>query len=107
MARDHNVDQTPIRKETPRLTWKNWLALGIVLAGLYAWQAYASNREAHPTISYSAFHTLVAAEKIESLTLRGQDARGQLRGPELIEGHTLVNFKTMIPATPEPDLLPL
>ena len=97
---------SPPKEQPPRLSWVNWLALGTLLAGLYAWQMFATNREAHPVISYSAFYALVTEAKIETLTIRGQNATGRLKVPETVEGHPVANFRTMIPAVAEPDLFP-
>src|SRR5205823_10542297 len=90
----------------PPLGWTNWVALGVLLAGMWAWQAYSSNREAHPAISYTAFYALVVDAKIETLTIRGQDASGRLKVPETVEGQPVANFRTMLPAVPEVDLFP-
>jgi cell division protease FtsH len=106
MARDNLPGSPPTQREPPRPSWKNWLALGILLAGMYAWQAYAAHREAQPSISYSAFYSLVAEGKVESLTVRGQNASGQLKAPETVEGHNVTSFRTMLPTTAEPDLFP-
>jgi cell division protease FtsH len=106
MARDDTPSQLPHKDQPSRLSWKNWVALGVLLAGMYAWQAYSSNREANPSISYTAFYTLVTDAKIETLTIRGQNASGRLKVPETVEGHPVTNFRTMIPAAPELDLFP-
>jgi len=106
MARDDIPTQAPLKDQAPRLSWRNWVALAVLLGGMYAWKEYSSNREAHPTISYTAFYTLVTDAKIESLTIRGQSADGRLKVPEEVEGHPVANFRTMIPSTPEVDLLP-
>ncbi len=100
---------TPRRRKDSlgRLGWTNWIVLGVMLAGTYAWKVYSTNREAHPTISYTAFYTLVTDAKLETLTIRGQDANGRLKIPETVEGHAVTYFSTMIPATPEVDLFPL
>ena len=90
----------------PRIGWQSWLALGVLLASMYAWQAYASNGESRPTISYSAFYALVAEAKVETLTLRGQEAKGRLKVAEAVEGRPITIFTTMIPAIPETELLP-
>ena len=107
MKRDDDPVQAPRVQPPPRLSWKNWVALGVLLAGMYAWQAYSSNREAHPNISYTAFYSLVSDGKLETLTIRGQSANGHLKVPETVEGQPVTNFKTMILSAPEPDLLPL
>jgi cell division protease FtsH len=107
MARDDTPAPVPLKDPAPRLSWKNWAALAVLLAGMYAWQAYSANRDAHPTISYTAFYALVTDAKIETLTIRGQSASGRLKVPEAVEGHPVANFRTMIPSTPEVDLFPL
>jgi cell division protease FtsH len=105
MAGDDTPPRDPPPKgQAPRLTWVNWVALGALLIGLYAWQTYAQNREAHPLISYSAFYALVTEAKIETLTIRGQNATGRLKAPETVEGHPVANFRTMIPVVAEPEL---
>jgi cell division protease FtsH len=106
MARDDLPTQIPSKDPPPRLGWKNWVALGVLLAGMYAWQAYSSNRDAHPTISYTAFYALVTDGKIDTLTIRGQSSEGRLKVPETVEGRPVANFKTMLPAAPEVDLFP-
>src|SRR6266568_3638635 len=106
MARDDVPSRTPRKEPPPRLSWKNWVALGVLLVGMYAWQAFSSNREANPTISYTAFYSLVTDAKIETLTIRGQSANGRLKVPETVEGHPVTNFKTMMPTAPETDLFP-
>src|SRR5258706_16435964 len=106
MARDDVPTQAPLKDQPPRLSWKNWVALAVLLVGTYAWQAYSSNREAHPTISYTAFYTLVTDGKIDRLTIRGQNAKGRLKVPETVEGHPVANFTTMVPTTIEVDLFP-
>jgi hypothetical protein len=106
MTKDDPPTQAPPKDPPSRLGWKNWVALAVLLAGMYAWQAYSSSREAHPTISYTAFYALVADSKVDTLTIRGQEAKGRLKMPETVEGHPLTKFRTMIPATPEVDLFP-
>jgi cell division protease FtsH len=106
MARDEVPTETPPKEPPPRIGWKNWVVLAVLLAGTYAWQAYASHREAHPTISYSAFYALANDGKIETLTIRGQNAKGRLKVPETVEGHPVTNFTTMVPTTTEVDLFP-
>jgi cell division protease FtsH len=92
------------KDQPPRIGWVNWVALAALLAGLYAWQMYATNRDAYPLISYSAFYALVTDAKIQSLTIRGQNATGRLKIPETVEGHPVANFRTMVPVVPEPEL---
>src|SRR5258705_1334202 len=106
MARDDVPTQVPPKNQPPRLSWKNWVALAVLLAGMYAWQAYSSHREAHPTISYTAFYALVTDGKIDTLTIRGQNANGRLKVPETVEGHPVTNFTTMVPTTTEVELFP-
>jgi len=106
MARDDNPSQFPPKDQPSRLGWKNWIVLAVSLAAMYAWQAYSSNRDAHPAISYTAFYALVTDAKVETLTIRGQNARGRLKAPETVEGHPVTDFRTMIPAAPESDLFP-
>ena len=106
MADDSTPSQVPRKDRPSPLGWKNWAALGVLLAGMYAWQAYTSHSEAHPTISYTAFYALVEGAKVETLTIRGQSASGRLKAPETVEGSQVANFKTMIPSAAEPDLFP-
>src|SRR5258708_6652394 len=106
MARETIPGSPPAGGVSPRPNWKSWAALAVVLLGMYAWDAYSAQRDAHPAISYTAFYTLVTDGKVESIAIRGQVAMGQLKGPEMVEGHSVTNFTTMLPASPEPDLFP-
>src|SRR2546423_14338253 len=106
MAREDIPTQAPRKPQPSRLGWKNWVALGVSLAAMSAWQAYSSNRDAYPAISYTAFYALVTDAKIETLTIRGQTAKGRLKAPETGEGYAGSNFRTTLPAAPEADLVP-
>jgi len=68
---------------------------------------YFTAAGAHPSgLIGEAPCAVVTDGKVESLAVRGQTATGQLKGPEMVEGHNVTTFTTMLPASPEPDLFP-
>jgi cell division protease FtsH len=87
--------------------WHRWLIVAALLGVLL----YASTRssgtpaDASP-IRYSDFYALVQDGKVDSVTLRGEDVIGRLKGPEAVGGRTLERFRTRKPERDE-QLLPM
>jgi cell division protease FtsH len=82
----------------------------LIAAGL-GFLLYASTRGT-PTsnaeaIRYSDFYHLVETDRVESVTLRGEEASGKLRSPEPLEGRNVDSFRTRLPGLRDETLLPL
>ncbi len=87
-------------------SWKAWLFLGLLLGGMALWQSMMNQEQAYPSIDYSEFWRLLQANKIESITQKGETLVGQLKQQETREGAPFQNFQTLRP-DPDPELLPL
>jgi cell division protease FtsH len=86
-------------------SWKAWLVLGLLLAGMAIWQSVANQEQAYPSIDYSEFYRLLEARKIEGVTLEGEKIIGQLRQPEARGNIDFQNFQAVRP-DPDPNLVP-
>jgi cell division protease FtsH len=79
----------------------------LLLATVAIWEHFASNEQAHPPISYTAFYKAVSEQQIESVTIRGQTVSGHFKRPTTVEGRSLEVFRTLVPIQEDRDLLPL
>ena len=86
-------------------SWKAWLVLGLLLAGMAIWQSVANQEQAYPAIDYSEFYRLLEARKIEGVTLEGERIIGELRQPETRGNIDFQNFQAVRP-DPDPNLVP-
>lgn len=86
---------------------KSWLPLLVLLLSFLAFRYFTRAEESGVGISYSAFYKAVSENRVESITLRGQELSGNLRAPASIEGRTLRAFHTVAPAQEDRELLPL
>jgi cell division protease FtsH len=91
----------------PRPSWKGWVLLALLLLGFWGWNYAAARQESHPPIAYTQFFDLAKQDRIEEVTLRGNQVTGKLKRPEQIGGRTIESFHTMMPEQEDKDLLPL
>jgi cell division protease FtsH len=91
---------------TPK-RFRNWVLLGLLLLSFLGFRYFTRAEEAGTGISYSAFFKAVTENRVESITLRGQEVTGKLKGPANIEGRSLRTFNTVVPAQEDRELLPL
>ena len=99
---------TPGATPTPRQPWKLGLVFAVLLGGFYVFDLVTSRRDAaQPAIPYSAFYHLAEADKIESLTLRGDRVAGKLREAQSIDKRDVKAFRSVLPALRDEKLLPL
>jgi cell division protease FtsH len=90
---------------SPRLNWKTGLLVVVIVGCMYAFELFAGYREAERTsLPYSTFYDLVEADKVESLTIRGERATGKLRP---VAPAAPAPFHTVLPAQRDEKLLPL
>ncbi len=87
-------------------SWKAWLFLGLLLGGMGLWQSMLNQEQAYPSIDYTEFYALLQADKVDSVTIKGETVTGQLERPETRDGQTFQNFQTLR-FEPDPELLPL
>jgi len=92
-------------------TMPRWLPLAVLALLVVLVLFYGGREQAQPgatTIAYSEFKDLVADGKVAEITLKGNEARGQLKrklplGPQHVETD---RFATNIPGFGDPELLP-
>jgi cell division protease FtsH len=83
------------------------IVLALLLTGFWVWTHFASNDEALPSISYTAFYAALEAKNVENVTIRGQGVTGKVRKPLSVEGRQVTTFRTLLPSQEDPELVPL
>jgi cell division protease FtsH len=87
--------------------FRNWILLGVLLLSFLAFRYFTRAEDGGTGISYSAFYKAVTENRVESITLRGQEVTGKLKAPAAIEGRSLRTFHSVLPAQEDEQLLPL
>ncbi|HWZ87517.1 MAG TPA: ATP-dependent zinc metalloprotease FtsH [Polyangiaceae bacterium] len=90
-----------------RVGYRGWIILAVMLAGFWLYKHYSGEADTQPAIAYTSFYQQLADQKIESVTLRGQNVLGKFKAPTDVEGHKLTTFRSMVPEQEDRDLLPL
>jgi cell division protease FtsH len=70
-------------------------------------QFAASRAHAEPSISYSDLFQLVEQGHVESATIKGQVVTGKLKGAQKVEGKSIENYTSRLPAQEDRDFMPL
>jgi len=79
-----------------------WLLLLFTLYYLFT----GINLPSTQTITYSQFKQNIVARQVESVTIQGDEIKGKFKPGGLVDAPN-ANFITIIPAIPDPELLPL
>ncbi len=95
----------PARPARP--SWSGWLMLVLLLAGMWAWQLFGHDQRELPSIPYSAFYSLVEGGKVAGVNVSGQSVTGKLVDQEVVDNRPIREFRTTLPAQPDPGLFPL
>jgi cell division protease FtsH len=90
-----------------RVGYRGWIILGVLLAAFGLYKHFFSDTDTQPAIAYTSFYQLLTDQKVESVTLRGQNVLGKFKAPTDVEGHKLSTFRSMVPEQEDRDLLPL
>jgi cell division protease FtsH len=94
------------RSKPPGTSPASWILLLLLLAGSWAYQAYATKEEATPDVRYTDLYAWLDAGKIESVTLKGLVVSGKLRADEKVDGRSIKTFRTLLPDIQDSTLLP-
>jgi cell division protease FtsH len=87
--------------------WR-WLLPLAILATFWAWQRLDDPSVEATEIGYTQLYALVAADKVEKITLTGAEVKGSLKAAEAVDGKPNVQrFRSVLPAQNDPELLPL
>jgi cell division protease FtsH len=100
------ADDADKKSPARSLVWLRWALPLLLVGGLLASEVLADRKPASPGMSYSTFYSLVEQNKVARVTIDGQTASGALRAPEPVDGRTVTDFSTTLPAQ-DKDLLPL
>ncbi len=96
------------RSEVVRRWWWGPLPLLLLLLGMTAWQFLEPKEQPQEQdISYSKFYDLAQAGKVKQVTLTGQSVSGALRAEEPAPGRPIAYFRTVLPESADPELVPL
>jgi cell division protease FtsH len=93
--------------QRPRWSPVSWILLAILVSAGWFAQAYSAKQEVTPEIRYSDFYSLLAADKVDSVSLQGLQVNGKLKASETVNGRALTAFRTLLPSLDDPALLPL
>ncbi len=101
---DGDTDKKPSEKS---LAWLRWAIPLLLVAILLASEALGERRPASPGIDYSSFYALVEQGKVARITIEGQSVSGALKAAEPVDGRTVTDFSTTLPAQQDTNLFPL
>jgi len=89
---------------TQPFSWKAWVFLALLLGGMAVWQSM-NQEQAYPSIDYSEFFQLVEAQKVATITWKGDTVIGELKKAEPRNNQTFDRFQTVLPES-DTELLP-
>jgi cell division protease FtsH len=88
-------------------SYRGWLLLALLLLSFWAFRYLSHGPAQQPVVAYSTFFNLVRDQRVQSVTLRGQELTGELKSQQQVEGRTIKTFRSMIPLQEDRELLPL
>ena len=97
--------QQPQRPPQPERLWRWILPLAILLT-FWGWQRLDAGSDGGTEIGYTQFYALVTGNKVEKITMTGNEVRGSLKSEESVGGQKVQRFRTTLPAQSDPTLLP-
>jgi cell division protease FtsH len=100
------ADENSDKKRSGPTAWLKW-AIPLVVALLFASQAFGDRKPSATSISYSTFYNLSEEGKVTRVTITGQNVNGVLKEPVQIGGKAVQDFSTTLPSVPDQELLPL
>jgi cell division protease FtsH len=99
---------TPPRSPaTPTEHLWRWILPLAVLGALWAWQRSEEKAGDAQEVGYTQLYGLIAADKVEKMTMAGLEVRGSLKAAEQVEGRKVERFRSTLPAKDDPGFLPL
>jgi cell division protease FtsH len=101
------VDVNSDKKRSDTLPWLRWAIPLLLVLLLLASEAFADRKPAAATIDYSSFYSLAEQGKVARVTIAGQTVTGSLKNVEPVDGRSIHEFSTTLPAQQDRDLLPL
>jgi len=100
---DRDRDKTPPRES---LSWLRWAIPLALVAFLLGSEALGDHKRASPAIDYSSFYSLVQKGSVQRVQIEGQNVTGTLKGLTQVDGKTVKDFSTTLPAQQDQELMP-
>lgn len=100
-------DDNGEKKRSDGLVWLRWAIPLLLVALLLASEVVADRKPVGPTIDYSSFFSLAEQGRVARVTITGHGVTGMLSATEQVEGKSVREFSTVLPAQGDQDLLPL
>jgi cell division protease FtsH len=88
-------------------TWLRWAIPLTLVAILLASEALGERKPAVPSLDYSTFYSLVDQGRVVRIAIEGQSVTGALKEPVPVEGKSVTDFSTTLPAQQDSTLFPL
>jgi cell division protease FtsH len=99
------ADDADKKRSDRSLSWLRWAVPLLLVSALLASQAFGERKPVSPGIDYSTFYSLVEQGKVARVTVEGQSVSGSLRAAQQVDGRTVTDFSTTLPAQ-DKDLFP-
>jgi cell division protease FtsH len=81
------------------------MVLALMLAAMWFWKS-TNEGAAAPPVAYSQLYDWIEQEKVEAVSLKGDQVDATLKNPEKLDGREVKTFRTSLPPN-DPALLPL
>jgi cell division protease FtsH len=88
-------------------SWRRWIVPILVLAVFWGVTLFNAEQGKEPEIAYSSFYSLVEADKVDRVTFVGHALSGTLKAAEEVDGRHVREFRTVLPALEDKELVPL
>jgi cell division protease FtsH len=89
------------------LTWLRWVIPLLLVAFLLASEALGDRKATAPAIDYTSFYALASQGHVQRVTIEGQNVTGSLKEPAPVDGKSVKEFSTTLPAQQDQELMPL
>jgi cell division protease FtsH len=101
---DGDTDKRPSDRS---FAWLRWAIPLTLVAILLATEVLGDRKPVAPALDYSTFYSLVDQGKVGRVTIEGQSVTGALKEPVPVEGRSVTDFSSTLPAQQDPNLFPL
>jgi len=100
-------DDSRDKKGSDSLIWLRWAIPLLLVALLLGSEVLADRKPVGTIIDYSSFYALAEQGHLARVTINGHSVTGMLKEPEQVDGRSVRDFSTLLPALEDQELLPL
>jgi cell division protease FtsH len=94
-------------QDSSPFAWLRWGIPLLLVTLLLGSEAMVSRKPSLPSVDYSNFYSLVDQGAVKRVTIDGQNATGELKTTQPVEGKSIREFATVLPSPQDTSLLPL